>query len=542
MKLNLSTNIFLVIEDYPVMRKSIRDMLHTLGAQYIFEAENGTAALSAMKKRKFDIILCDYHLGIGKNGQQILEQARHNKLISFDTIFIIVSAHQTASLVLSTIEHKPDEYLAKPFNPQQLLRRLEKSASRKKHLSIIENDIEKGNLAHAIFHCENLLNNNKNAPRSQLLKIRAELAIKVGDFKKASAIYKEILQQRDLSWSRQGLGIIAFLQNNYEQAISIFQKLIEQKPMEMECYDWLAKSQIALNQISQAEETLSKATEISPNSFFRQKKLAILADQNSNFLRAEKAYIAVTELGKYSIHKAPSDFSGLAKVYLKEKKTKQAFKTLDTMRQQFVNNPEAELRAATVETEAYKIIKNNDASSQAFQKVQQLKNQLEDDLSKDLQLDIAKTCLLNNDTETADEIITSLVQNYIDDDVFINNIRQMQSEMGTSSNSEILIEKTRQDLLKINNQGVKLFQQGQSKEAYAVFLAAEEKMPKNKTIIYNLAKITLHELKKSGVTQENLLLAQQAIKKAEQVGIASDKLGGLQLEFDNLTRTQTILQ
>ena len=283
MKLNLTNKTILIIEDYPIMRKAMKDSLHSLGAQAIFEAENGITAITAMKQQKFDIVLCDYNLGEGKNGQQILEEARFNKLISFSTLFIIVTAHQNAKSVLSTIENKPDEYLAKPFNAQQLLRRLEKSYARKQNFHVIEREINKGNLARAIHYCDELIDQNNKAIHSQLLKLRADLAIKTADFEKASAIYQDILEQRELIWARVGTGVIAFFQSEYEKAIAIFQGLIAENPMLMECYDWLVESYEALERHADAEKTLSQATEMSPHSFLRQKRLAILADRLEHY-------------------------------------------------------------------------------------------------------------------------------------------------------------------------------------------------------------------------------------------------------------------
>ena len=89
----------------------------------------------------------------------------------------------------------------------------------------------------------------------------------------------------------------------------------------------------------------------------------------------------------------------------------------------------------------------------------------------------------------------------------------------------------------LDNQGVALFQQGHTKEAFEIFEKAVEKMPNNKTIILNMAKITIHALKTSGITEENLLLAHRYIQRAKQVGVSIDKLGSLQLEFDSITHT-----
>lgn len=537
MKLNLPTKVILIIEDYPVMRNSIRAMLNTLGAETIFEAENGDAAIALMNKQKFDIVLCDYNLGAGKNGQQILEEARHNKLISLNTLFIIVTAHQTTSFVLNTIECKPDEYLAKPFNPQQLLRRLEKSSQRKQYLSVIEKELDQGNTARAIYHCDKLLKNDNKIIRSQLLKIRADLAINVADYEKASKIYQDILKQRELSWARLGTAIVAFFQNEYQLSINILQELIEQNPRVMESYDWLAKSFQALEQNAEAEETMRQATEISPHSLSRQKSLAVLAEKMGNLDIAEKAYLATTQLSEYSIHKAPSDFSNLAKIYCKKNEPNLALKTLDHMRHQFHNNQEAELRAAIIETELYQTTGNSEQSVLAYQKILQLKNLIKEPGKKDLQLDLAKACYLNKDIETVDNIISSLINNHMDDDSFIDQIRVMYKDLGDHNHAEMLIENAKQTLKKINNQGVELFQKGQIKEALAIFEQAIDKMPENKTIVLNMLKISLHDLKTSGITEENLLLTQRYLKKAYHMGVSAKKLVKLQLEFEKITQS-----
>ncbi len=541
MKLDLSTKTILIIEDYSVMRKAMKDMLYTLGTQYIFEAEDGFAAISAMKKQKFDIVLCDYNLRDGKNGQQILEEARYNKLLSLNALFIFVTAYQSANFVLGIIENKPDEYLAKPFNSQQLFRRIEKSYLRKQCLSVLTKEIDKENLASAIFHCNELLNGENRAIRSQLLKIRADLAINVGDFSTAMAIYQELLEQRDLFWARLGTGIVALFQNHVEQAICIFQKLIAQNPMLLESYDWLAKSYEAIERTTEAEDILNQAIEISPISLIRQKKLAVLADRTERLDIAEKAYLAVIDLGKHSVHKSPDDYSGLAKVYSKKNKPQEALNTLDDLRQQFANNPEAELRAATLETEIYQNIGDNEQSQLAFKKIRQLQGQLKNKIPKQVLLDIAKASYLNKDDKQADKIILSLIHNHIDDHSFLDDILQMLNNIGHDNDLNILIQRTRKELTAINNQGLKLFRQGKLQQAFTVFEQAIEITPNNKTIILNMAKITLRDLKASGVTEEKLLLADCYIKRAKQAGVTNDKVGKLQLEFEMIMNTPPLL-
>lgn len=540
MKLNLSTKKFLIIEDYPAMRKAIKDMLYTLEAQYIVDTKNAVDALDAMSKEKFDIVLCDYNLGTGKNGQQILEEVRLRKILPFNTIFIIVTGEQTPGMVLGAMENKPDEYLTKPFNAQQLLSRLQKNFNRKGFLVNVEREIDRGNLALAIHHCDKLLRKNEKKWHTLLLKIRAELALNVDDLATASSIYQEILNQRELPWARLGLGIIDFRQNNTEQAIETFENLVDSNPMFMESYDWLSRAYQSVDLPLKAQEILNQAVELSPTAILRQKKLAESADKNNNMEVAEQAYKDVVKLGKHSIHKSSSDYSGLAKLYSRTDAGKQALKVLDDMRQEYTNSSEAELRAATLESELYKQLGDDKLSQQAFEKGQGLSESLGKNIPKDLQLDLARACYLNGESDTADKILDSLIKNHVDDDGFMDDIRSMQSSIGMENHSETLMQKTKQELIDINNQGVSLFKQGKINEAMELFEQAVNKMPDNKTIILNMAKIALHDLKASGLNEEKILRIQTFIQKAKKIGVPHEKLGNIQMEFAKLTLTRPV--
>ena len=271
MTINLSSKKILVVEDQAIMRETIKHILGSFGARLIVEAESGINAITAMRIDRFDIVLCDYNLLRGKNGQQVLEEARYLKLLPVTAIFIMVTCEQSQDMVLTAIDNKPDDYLIKPFNRQQLLSRIERCHARKKYLSSIENEIDCGNIYQAIHHCEKMLELDSKRMRLPLLKIQAELTLKVGNFKAAEAIYQDILHERELPWARMGLGIVAFFLGYYDQAITTFQELIEQHPMMLEAYDWLVKAQESLGQDEPALSSLNSAVMLSPQSILRQK-------------------------------------------------------------------------------------------------------------------------------------------------------------------------------------------------------------------------------------------------------------------------------
>ena len=76
--MDFSDKTFLIIDDFEGMCSMLRDILRGCGANLnaIETAPNGGAAIGLLERRKFDIVLCDLNLGPGRNGQQVLEEAK----------------------------------------------------------------------------------------------------------------------------------------------------------------------------------------------------------------------------------------------------------------------------------------------------------------------------------------------------------------------------------------------------------------------------------------------------------------------------------
>jgi CheY-like chemotaxis protein/Flp pilus assembly protein TadD len=534
MPINLASKKILVVEDQAIMRETIKHILGSFGARFIVEAESGINALTAMRIDRFDIVLCDYNLLRGKNGQQVLEEARYLRLLPINAIFIMVTCEQSQDMVLSAIDNKPDDYLIKPFNRQQLLNRIERCYARKIYLSSIENEMDSGNLYQAIRNCETLLQQDDKKMRMALLKMQAELTLKVGDFKKAEEIYLDILHERELPWARLGLGVVAFFLGYYDQAIKIFQGLIEQYPVMLEAYDWLVKAHESIGDAEHAVSSLNSAVTLSPMSILRQKKLALLAEKAENLPVAKKAYAATIKLGKNSIHRSSGDYSGLANVYLRSNAANEALKIWYELNQQFHNDPEASLRAALLETEIHQAKGNKALAQQAYGKTLKLNEQLNRQLSRELRLDMAKTFYLNGNRDTCDEVLKDLVRANIDDKFFIKDIVIMCEAIIGENYAETLIQNVKKELVDINNKGVSLFQEGNVKGALAVFEKAIEKMPENQTLLLNMIKIIIHDIKTSKPDPEKIMSAQAYINKALQIGVLHDQINALQTELDTV--------
>jgi DNA-binding NarL/FixJ family response regulator/cytochrome c-type biogenesis protein CcmH/NrfG len=533
MELNLADKKILLIEDNPFMRKSIRSMLQTLEAEHIVESSDANKALNILRKRQFDIILADYNLGKGKNSLQLLEELRLLKLLHFQTIFIIISSEQSPQMVLGAMDGKPDEYLTKPFNTHQLAIRLKRNFLLKQLLHPINQAISENNYAAAIAHCDRLLHTNSQKNHLILLRKRAELALDINDLEQAKTIYQQILQQRDLPWARLGLAIISYRSGQIDEAINLFKAIITQTPLFIECYDWLSQIYLLQNQLDKAEEILNQAVELSPTSILRQKKLGLTAYRNQHLERAEKALKNVLSLSKNSIHKSSQDYASLATIYRENQKLPEAFALLQDLRQAFLYDSEAELRALLLESELHLSQKELKPAGEKLGKALEIYQNSLEKIPKDARLELAKVCFLHHKNKQANTILSALLQDHFDDPTFIEEINQMYRKIGQKNLTDKIIRALKTDLIELNNQGVALFEQGKTDQALVLFENAFQKMPRNKTILLNILKIQLYRFKTEN-TQELTQQIKSLLHQAEHLGVAKEKIGELQMEFNQL--------
>ncbi len=157
--LDYSNKRFLIVDDFSDFRNSVKAMLRDMGAREVDTADRGEEALSLCCNKRYDIILHDYNLGSGKNGQQVLEELEEliaGKLISHQCIFVMVTAESSQAMVLSALEHEPDAYLTKPFNRASLDQRLDKLVERKTALKSILQALDKQDPAAVLSACKAL--------------------------------------------------------------------------------------------------------------------------------------------------------------------------------------------------------------------------------------------------------------------------------------------------------------------------------------------------------------------------------------------------
>ena len=225
MTLSLKHATVLIIDDFQGMRSMLREFVKTMGITAIDTASTGRDALQQLSANKYDIVICDYNLGPGPNGQQVLEESKIKNYIGVSTVWVIVTAEQTQEMVMGAAEVKPDDYLLKPINQVLLENRLEKLILRKQSLAPIEVAIKALNYAEAIAQCDLQLKAKTLNPH-EILRIKSDLLLAIGDYKGATALFETLLLERDVPWAQTGMGKILYHDQKYTEAKEIFRKVL----------------------------------------------------------------------------------------------------------------------------------------------------------------------------------------------------------------------------------------------------------------------------------------------------------------------------
>ncbi|MCG8315689.1 MAG: response regulator [Pseudomonadales bacterium] len=402
----------LVIEDLAEMRSSMKSMLSNMGIQDINTVNNGEDALKAINKEDYDIVLSDYELGRGKDGQQILEEVRYSKLIRASCVYILVTAAQTVEMVMGALEFEPDGYIVKPVTLDLLRTRLNRIVRTKDIYKEINKALDKRNIDGALDACNRLA---IQKPKFALpaYRIKGRILLDEKRWEEAKDLYDTVLGIKRVAWAVLGMGKVHYHLDEFDDAKTLLEGLANTNSKYVEAQDWLAKVLEAQGKYKAAQKVLEAAVDESPKSCIRQQELGRVAELNGDPTVMRKACRKAISLGKNSVFARPEPFIGLAKSLqvtiksgsMRDSKlaTQEAMNNIETARSDFELSALQNLKCALVEAETLFNSKNEAEGQLAYK----LALHLIDDsgsLTIDDQIDVFSSRLL---FENATEIETA---------------------------------------------------------------------------------------------------------------------------------------
>ena len=523
MDINFEEKRVLIIDAHASMRSSMRGILSAFGVVHVEMANTANDAIRRLQTKPFDIIICDYFLGDGSDGQQLLEQLRHENLISLSTVFIMVTAESVYERVVSAVELAPDDYLIKPFSPEVLRSRLERVMLKKLAFAPIHRLIAENKLAEAIRACTDLAQHNRKY-LIDFLRLLAELYVAQGNFDEAQKIYQQVVGMRAVPWARMGLATMLHYKDHHLEAEALLNEVIEEAPEYMAAYDLLSKVCEAQEKNEQAQHVLERAAAASPYTLHRQKEMGQLAMRNNDLASAEEAFGRVVERGKTSFFRAADDYANLSRVQMERGKFNDALHTLRDARASFNNSPGVTFTTSIMESLIYKKTGDEDASIKALDTALEVQQAHALKLEDDLTLDLAKACFAHNKETEAKGLIDTLVCNNHDSAALIQKAKQLFESIGKGEEGSALVDGSVKAIIQINNQGVLKAQQGDLDGSVQLLTEAATKMPENIQIVLNAAQALLVHIDKRGWNENHMAAAQRYLEVARGKNASHPKL------------------
>jgi two-component system, chemotaxis family, chemotaxis protein CheY len=122
----------LVVDDFPTMRRIVKNLLKQLGYENIEEAEDGSQALTKLKGGGYGLVITDWNMPV-MEGIDLLKHMRADDALK-DMPVLMVTAEAEKDKVITAIKAGVDNYVVKPFTAEILKEKLEKIADKRPSL------------------------------------------------------------------------------------------------------------------------------------------------------------------------------------------------------------------------------------------------------------------------------------------------------------------------------------------------------------------------------------------------------------------------
>ena len=120
----MDSNInIILIEDFPFMRRIIRNCLLELGFVNILEADDGSTGLDIINREKAELIISDYDLP-DMSGIELLKVVQSSDELK-DIPFLMVMKETQADEIIGLLDQETQDFIIKPFTADMLGRKIE---------------------------------------------------------------------------------------------------------------------------------------------------------------------------------------------------------------------------------------------------------------------------------------------------------------------------------------------------------------------------------------------------------------------------------
>ncbi len=512
----------LVVDDFDSFRSTVAQMLHSMGIYEVDNAFNGEEALKRCQQNHYDIVLCDYNLGRGKNGQQVLEALRFGKLLAYDSLFVLISAEASKSIVLSAYDYEPDAYLAKPITARALEQRLDRLLQQRDELGEILLTLHDDEPQLAMTLLESKIESGSRYT-SNCQKLLGKLYIDQGLYAKAEALYNKVLQARMLDWAQVGLARVKKAQGDFDTARRWLQDIVNTNPLCMQAYDALVEAFEEQGEAEQVQAVLMQAVEISPLSILRQRHLAEVAMENNDLGAAASAFRRTVRLGEHSCYDQIENhlnFGRTSAAFCRQVQGQQAedearareflreaLRVLESVGLRFKPNRDEGLQSLFIESQLFAGQGRTEKADELLKEAEAAIKVSSGQLQLLTELDFVQALMTSGEKAKSRDLLHELVEKYRGDEPALEKIDHLLDEPLSRVN--------RERVARINREGISLYDKRAYREAIDAFSRAQRLFPNHIGVQLNLVQAMIGEMRTNGRDQVLMGNCQDIMKQVE---------------------------
>ena len=485
----------LIIEPHAGMRSTIHNMLNMCGLSKIDHVGGSNQAVKHLGLKHYDLILCEYALEGGQDGQQLLEDVRHHKLMPLSTMFFMVTAEGDYGKVVSAAELGPTDYILKPFTADRLLERIARGLERRNALLPVYELMEAGRQREAIGAC---LDGEERHPRYlvDFMRLRAELHMFLGEPHEAEPVYRKLVETKAIAWARLGLAKTLFLRERYDEAREMLEDLVDSNKNFVDAYDWLARTHEAIGALDAAQAVLTEAVVVSPHAVRRLRKLGETALEAGDHDTAEKILKQVVSKAKYSEFKDPQDHVRLVQTLVRKGDPVQAAAVIRDLDKSMAFQKHTPLCSAIASSLVHEYTGNEARLAESLATALAA-SQDAPDLRPEIKLELARTCIENGMEEGAAEIVRDVMRN-AQNGAAVARAMAVFENAGQAETAQKLAMESRQQVVDLVATGAAKAKSGDYKGAVVLMQEAATKLPDNPQVVFNAALAILKCLEHDG--------------------------------------------
>ena len=514
----------LVVESQASMRTQLRNMLASIGIDSPQFAISATMAMRRLRAEPYDLILSEYDLGEGQDGQHLLEDLRQHDIIPPETVFVMITGERNYERVISACELVPNDYILKPLTAESLRVRLLRAFEKRDAFLPVWQLMKLGDPVGALAACHDARDRHPQY-LVDFMRLQAELHAQVGQIDEAAALYREILAARPIPWASLGLARMLVMREAWVEAEHLLVELVARHPRFIEAHELLARVQEETGRPAEACETLQRATELSPYRLPRLRRLGELALQAGELDRAERSLAEAVRRGSYSEFRDPEDHVRLVQAQLARERPDEALATLADLERSLVRHPKGELCLAVgnalVEGHRNDAEGLRGAMLRALASPERIR-----ELSPGLRRDLLELCYERQLESEGRQLLADLMRTH-GDDRSLASTRAALKARGFENLSAEVEQQVQAEVKTLIGAGAEKARSGDYDGAVAEMMNAARKLPGNPHVLFNAALALLRHIEHRGWNEAFAAQARNLIERTQRLAPTNPRLAAI---------------